>query len=139
MINLKLNSWLKAYELGGALHRFDVATPWVWGETLVNTKPELIEIYREQCDSFPAHTVYGLIEGAKKTDIDLSVLKVPTLYIVGNEDLLTPISLHEDMLKKSLINSPLSKMCIINGGHASILESCKESSIEIKNYFKRFI
>ncbi|MBY0415928.1 MAG: alpha/beta hydrolase, partial [Bdellovibrionales bacterium] len=30
MIKAKLGSWLAAFETGGGLHRFDVATPWIW-------------------------------------------------------------------------------------------------------------
>jgi 3-oxoadipate enol-lactonase len=139
MIKLKLQSWLTAYEIGGATHRFDVATPWVWGESLVNSKPELIEYYREDCDAFPAHVVNGLINGAQDSNINLEMLKVPTLYLVGNEDLLTPKFLHQEMLEKSLKCSPLSELIEIQGGHASILESCKEGSAQIKTFFKRFL
>ncbi len=139
MISLKLKSWLVAYELGGATHRFDVATPWVWGESLVNSKPELISYYRDRCDSFPSYAVKGLIKGAMESSIDLSLIKIPTLYIVGDEDLLTPYFLHEKMLKKSQINSPLCELSKIRGGHASILESCEQASIVIKKYLKRFL
>ncbi len=118
MIQAKLNSWLRAHEIGGALHRFDIATPWIWGEEVFNTKSELILAYREKANSLLPRVVRSLIDGALQTNIDLSKLNVKTLLVVGREDLLTPIFIHEKMIKK-IKNGQLM---VVEGGHASVIE-----------------
>lgn len=118
MINAKLNSWLQAHLTGGPLHRFDIATPWIWGEEVFNSKSELLLSYREKASSMPSHVVGNLINGALKTDLDLSIIESPVLLIAGEEDLLTPYFNHEKMVKK-LKNGYLKKA---PGGHASLIE-----------------
>ena len=118
LLKLKLKSWLKAYEQGGAFHRFDVATPWIWGESVVQAKPELVESYRAQATNLEEHVLKGLVLGAMEGNIEISNIKCPVLFIVGREDVLTPPYLHEDMSQK--VSG--SKLRIVQGGHASLLE-----------------
>ena len=119
LLSRKLNSWLRANEVGGPLHRFDVATPWVWGETIVNERPELLDFYRERAPLADNAVVKGLIMGAmEKVSIDLSQIKCPVIYVVGREDLLTPGFLHEAMAQQT----PEAKLVVVDGGHASLLE-----------------
>ena len=118
MMKAKLNSWLTAHEVGGALHRFDIATPWIWGEEVFNSKSELILAYREKAESLRPHVVNALISGAIETKIDLSKLSVKTLLVVGREDLLTPVFIHEKMLSK--IHN--AQLVVVEGGHASVIE-----------------
>ncbi len=118
MMKAKLNSWLTAHEVGGALHRFDIATPWIWGEEVFNSKSELILAYREKAESLRPHVVNALISGAIETKIDLSKLSVKTLLVVGREDLLTPVFIHEKMLSK--IHN--AQLVVVEGGHASLIE-----------------
>ena len=118
MMKAKLNSWLSAHEVGGALHRFDIATPWIWGEEVFNSKSELILAYREKAESLRPHVVKALIAGALDTKINVSKLSVKTLLVVGREDLLTPVFIHEKMLSK-ISNAQLA---VVDGGHASVLE-----------------
>lgn len=118
MMKAKLGSWLHAFEVGGGTHRFDVATPWIWGEDVFNDKSELLLSYRENANNVPAHVVRGLIGGAMETTIDISQINCPTLFVVGREDLLTPPFLHEKMVKKV----KHAKLEIAPGGHASLIE-----------------
>jgi 3-oxoadipate enol-lactonase len=118
LLKKKLESWLIAHRVGGPLHRFDVATPWIWGEEVFNLKHELILSYRERAGSLKNAQVEGLILGALESKIDLSKIDSPVLLIVGKEDLLTPIFYHENMLKKC----KNGKLKIVDGGHASIIE-----------------
>lgn len=118
MLKAKLNSWKVAHEIGSALHRFDVATPWIWGEEVFNSKHELLLSYREKAANLRPHVVKCLIDGALETIIDLTKIKVPTLLVVGEEDLLTPPFNHQKMVKK-LSNGSL---IIVPGGHASVIE-----------------
>ncbi len=118
MMKAKLGSWLEAYRKGGGIHRFDVATPWIWGEDTFNSKSELLLSYREKADSLLKHVVEGLILGAMETEIRCEDIKCPVLLVCGEEDLLTPPFLHQKMLKK------LSKgeFIMAEGGHASMIE-----------------
>ncbi|MCF8058558.1 MAG: alpha/beta hydrolase [Bacteriovoracaceae bacterium] len=119
LLQLKLKSWLDANRKGGPIHRFEVATPWIWGETIIQQRPELLDFYRERAGLEKVHVIEGLIEGAIEDHrIDITNIHCPTLLIVGREDLLTPPFMHERMLKK-LTQGALK---IVPGGHASLLE-----------------
>lgn len=115
----KLRSWLKASEIGGALHRFDVATPWVWGESFIEKHAEVIESYRERAVFFDHQTTEKLIEGALSGGtIPLNEIEARVLLLVGREDILTPKSYHQAMAREL----PHSLLHEIPGGHASLLE-----------------
>ena len=118
MIKAKLGSWLMAHETGGPLHRFDIATPWIWGEDIFNEKSELFLSYREKAGSIENHVVSGLLLGAMQTSIDLSLINCPILFVAGAEDLLTPPFLHEKMVKKAKNAS----FVLAQGGHAGLIE-----------------
>ncbi len=118
MIRAKLNSFKVAHVVGGPLHRFDVATPWIWGEEIFNEKSDLLIAYRERAKNILNHAFINLIDGALTGDIDLCKLKVKTLLVVGEEDLLTPVFLHKKMLEK--ISD--GELMIVPGGHASVIE-----------------
>jgi len=127
MLKAKLNSWKMAHEVGGPLHRFDIATPWIWGEEVFNSKHELLLSYREKASTLRPHVVKSLIDGALQTNIDLTKLKTKTLLICGEEDLLTPPFNHQKMLTKLTDG----KLIIVPGGHASV--------IELPNIMEKFI
>lgn len=118
MMKAKLGSWLAAYEQGGGEHRFDIATPWIWGEEVFNDKSELLLSYRNRAGDIPAHVVRGLILGAMETTIEVSEINCPILYVVGQEDVLTPAFIHEKMQLKS----KQAQLKIAPGGHASLIE-----------------
>jgi 3-oxoadipate enol-lactonase len=119
LLKAKLRSWLAAHEESGPLHRFDIATPWIWGEETFRTKEELILSYRDQAGLVLDHVVKNLILGALETDIELSEIDCPVLLVAGNEDLLTPVFYHEGMLEKLKDG----KMITVRAGHASLLEN----------------
>jgi 3-oxoadipate enol-lactonase len=118
LLKAKLNSWKVAHEVGGPLHRFDIATPWIWGEEVFNSKHELLLSYREKASTLRPHVVKALIDGALQTTIDITKINTPTLLVVGEEDLLTPPFNHQKMVKKI----PHGKLVIVPGGHASVIE-----------------
>lgn len=118
LLKLKLQSWLRASEVGGAKLRFDVATPWVFGETFVSDYPELIDSYRAHAETIGPETTASLIRGAMDGEIELEKISTKTLILVGEEDLLTPFALHMAMVKRM----PEARLEIIKGGHASLLE-----------------
>lgn len=114
----KLNSWLLATEKGGSSLRFEVATPWIWSESFIDSNPETIDYFRSMASRANEKNVLALIRGAMSGSIDLSAIKAPVLLMVGEEDLLTPLKTHLKM-DQSLAHSQLE---IIPGGHGSLLE-----------------
>jgi 3-oxoadipate enol-lactonase len=92
LIHAKLTSWLQALEHGGLSLRFDVATPWVWGQTFLAANRHLLAPLREKAASTDAEAVRGLLSGALDYDIrdQLGAIRAPTMVLVGEEDLLTP-------------------------------------------------
>jgi len=119
LLKMKLSSWLEANRVGGPSLRFDVATPWIWGETIVKEKPELLAFYRERAGLEKVHVIEGLIKGAMEDKtIDLTQIKCPVLLCVGREDLLTPSFIHEQMCEQLF----MATLKIVKGGHASLLE-----------------
>lgn len=118
MIKAKLGSWLMAHETGGPLHRFDIATPWIWGEDVFNEKSELFLSYREKAGGLPDHVVRGLLTGAMQTDIDVSALNCPILFVAGAEDLLTPPFNHQKMA----LRAKKGEFRLSEGGHAGLIE-----------------
>jgi 3-oxoadipate enol-lactonase len=118
LLKSKLSSWLRAHEESGPLHRFDVATPWIWGEEVFSLKSELILSYRDKAGLTLDHVVKNLILGALETDIDISEIECPVLLVAGDEDLLTPVFYHEAMLKKCI----RGELAIVHSGHASLIE-----------------
>ncbi|MBC7537515.1 MAG: alpha/beta hydrolase [Bacteriovorax sp.] len=118
LLKAKLISWLRAHEESGPLHRFDIATPWIWGEEVFSLKSELILSYRDKAGLTLDHVVKNLILGALETDIEISEIDCPVLLVAGDEDLLTPVFYHEAMLLKL----KLGELAIVKSGHASLIE-----------------
>lgn len=119
LLKLKITSWLKANQVGGSYHRFDIATPWVWGETFLNSNTKAISTYREKAGGIPLRSVEALLGLAlEDRKIDIAKIETPTLILVGEEDLLTPPFLHQEISRMI----PHSKLKIVPGGHASLLE-----------------
>lgn len=118
LLKAKLRSWLLAHEESGPLHRFDIATPWIWGEETFKEKEELIMSYRDKAGLTLDHVVKNLILGALETDIEVSEIDCPVLLVAGSEDLLTPVFYHEDMLSKL----KHGELVTVKAGHASLLE-----------------
>lgn len=136
LLKLKLQSWLKAFEEGGAYHRFDVATPWIWGETVVNKRPELVAAYRERAEELEEKVLRGLVLGAMEGDIRLEDIQCPIYFIAGKEDVLTPPYLHEKMLSSCRESSYKHRLRIVAGGHASILEFPQTVKTEIVPFLR---
>lgn len=129
MLALKLNAWKEAHEIGGPVLRFDVSSPWIWGESFFHEKKDFILSFREKIQlgllAQKSMEVSALINGAiKDTDdsdrIDLTKIQCPVLLGVGKEDLLTTTNLHLEMAKK-LKHGQLIE--IENTGHASLVEN----------------
>ncbi len=118
LLRLKVQSWLTAHKIGGPTHRFDVATPWIWSESLLNEHPELIDHYRGKAAGHEEQAVLGLLEGALTHHIDLARITAQTLLLAGEEDLLTPPHAMRAMTPRPAD----AQFQTVPGGHASLLE-----------------
>lgn len=119
LLKMKIMSWKEANRVGGPTHRFDVATPWIWSEKAMKARPELLQFYRERAHLEKVHVIEALIDGAMQGQIDLAEIEVPVLFVCGEEDVLTPPYMHEQMEK--MVEQ--SDFMIVEGGHASVLEN----------------
>lgn len=118
IMGMKIKSWLRAQEVGDQKHRFDISSPWIFGETFVQNNKDLLSSFRENAAAQNKEAIAGLIRGALSGKVELEKIESPVLYLVGEEDVLTPFSLHERMghkTKKSVVKK-------IAGGHASLYE-----------------
>ncbi len=127
----KLQSWLMANEVGGNSLRFEVALPWIWGESFINSQSALIDSYRKiakdqdkdlvKSKEYQARS-HALILGAMKSSVDLRKINTPICFIVGDEDVLTPLNEHQKMHEARLCIGKKSLLKNVNGGHACLLE-----------------
>jgi len=120
LLKAELEAWLAAARLSSEL-RFLVATPYVWSNRFLEENRELFGYFKEKAAQFPKEAAISLIAGAKEQDVSdhLGEIRIPTLIVVGEEDILTPVSqakfIHERI--------PRSKLYIVpEAGHAAPLE-----------------
>lgn len=135
LLRLKIESWLKANTIGGPYHRFDVAMPWIWGETILARHPEIIEYYRNRANLMELRVVESLIRGTLIGEIDVSEIETPTLFLVGDEDLLTPKSYHDSMAARM----KNAKVIEVSGGHASLLEYPSSFETDVLPFLKKLM
>jgi 3-oxoadipate enol-lactonase len=123
---LKIESWLKAQNIGDQKHRFDISSPWIFGETYLKENKETLNIYRDSANKKNKDAMAGLMRGALSGTVDIESIKSPVLYLVGEEDVLTPPFMHKQMVSDTKDGT----MKLIRGGHASLYEYPDN----IKNY-----
>lgn len=120
ILKAKIDAWVEAAKISSEL-RFLVATPYVWSNAFLEENQHLFKVFEEKAKDFPQDTAVNLIEGAKHQEINDRVcdIEAPTLIVVGEEDILTPVRYSREMHKK--ISG--SKLEIIpKAGHASAIE-----------------
>ncbi|MCO4792591.1 MAG: alpha/beta hydrolase [Bacteriovoracaceae bacterium] len=125
-----LESWRDAHLQGGADLRFSIALPWIWGKSTLIKNQSLIPLFRKLAKNWKESNVLELINSGMSGDIDLSKIKSKTLYLTGEEDLLTPIKLQNEM-HESTLGSNIELMA---GGHACLLEHPIEAAQIIRRY-----
>ena len=118
-LKYKLESWLSASRLGGNELRFKVSTPWIFGDTFLEQKPEVLDYFLKKVQfKNQENSEYLILSALEDDEINLERIRVPVHFLVGEEDRLTPPEKHLEMHQQTL-NSTLD---IIRGGHASLLE-----------------
>lgn len=116
-----LDAWLAALDAGGPILRFDVATPWVWSRHFLAAHPDVLATLREKAAGARVHAVRALIEGARAVDLRdrLERITAPTLVLVGEEDVLTPVW----RAREIATTLPQATLVTLSGaGHALTIE-----------------
>ena len=118
-LKCKLNSWLEASRIGGPSLRFKTSLPWIFGESFLEGVQESLPLMQENALKMDKKTAEYLIESAlSNEEISLSSISCPTFIFYGEEDILTPKSIHlklNESIKKSILKS-------VPGGHACVYE-----------------
>jgi len=124
-----VRAWLTALELGGAAARFDAALPWVWGPDFLAANAEALAEARALAAGQPQAAVRGLIEGLllsgdAEPDLRpaLSRLGLPLLVAVGEDDVLTPVRAHREVLAR-FGRDPDGVRLVPGAGHAAPIEN----------------
>lgn len=124
-----VRSWLGALEYGGPAARFDAATPWVWGPDFLEGNVKALADARALAADHPQEAVRSLLEGlmasaAIEPDLKptLSSLNLPLLVALGEDDVLTPVRSHREVLT-AFGRNPDDLHLIPSAGHAAPIEN----------------
>lgn len=124
-----VRAWLGALAAGGAAARFDAATPWVWGPEFLAANARALADARELAADHPQDAVRALLEGllvsaAREPDLTptLSGLDLPLMVAVGEDDVLTPVRNHREVLAQFGRDQDQVHL-IPQAGHAAPIEN----------------
>lgn len=122
-LRLVVRAWLAAHEVGGAAHRFDVATPWVWGQTFLRDQEAALASWRTAAAAADPRRAHALIAGMAAFDADagpvLATLRCPVLALHGEDDVMTPAR-HGRALLRHAADGRL--VTVPDAGHAAPIE-----------------
>lgn len=121
LLTSKMTSWLKALEVGGAGHRFDIALPWVWSGPFIEANYSALLTLRVKAAAHPVHAIRNLIHGCMRHDARslLPAITAPTLILTGDQDLLIDPA-HSHALHAALPHSHLT--VIPSAAHGWVIE-----------------
>lgn len=98
-----LRGWRAAILAGGSGLRFDVATPWVWGQAFLDAHEEEVLAFRERAaatDPRPVlELIQGLLEFAGDARQTLHRYEGPLAVLVGDDDVLTPLRFAREIVQ----------------------------------------
>lgn len=121
-LELIIDSWIKASRIGGNQLRFDVSLPLIFSDNFLQNNMDLIKTIRESSIKINSpKALINLALASKVHDIrtELSSINVPTLIVVGDEDILIPIK-YSIYLHDNIQNSDM--VIIENCGHVPPIE-----------------
>ena len=138
-----VRAWLGALAAGGAAARFDAATPWVWGPEFLAANAEALAEARDLAADHPQESVRWLLEGllaSAATEPDLSAaltgLRLPLLVAVGEDDVLTPVRNHREVLQQ-FGRDPAEVQLIARAGHAAPIENAEGVAALVQPFLDR--
>lgn len=122
-LKLVVRAWLAAHEVGGPVHRFDVATPWVWGQAFLRDQEAALASWREAASATDPRRAHALIAGMAAFEADagpaLATLRCPVLALHGEDDVMTPAR-HGRALLRHAADGRLA--IVREAGHAAPIE-----------------
>lgn len=130
--------WINAAQIGGSEFRYDVSIPFIFSEDFIKKNKEtLAQMKKISSEVNPANAIINLAKGCltHSTNERLSEIKVPTLIIVGEEDILIP------MKYSKLLNEGIkgSRLAIIKGcGHAPPIEKPEEFNRIVLDFLSKY-
>ncbi len=102
LLRATLASWRAALDAGGPTLRFDVAAPWVWGRSFLETRGDELERYRDAASQADPQVIGWLIDGLLSLGDARKALRAyggPVLAAVGQDDLLTPLRMSHEIVE----------------------------------------
>ncbi len=137
LLQLMIDTWIKATEIGGNEFRYDMSLPVIFSETFIRNNEENLSHMKE--NNLIANSPEAIINLVKATaDHDLSdkidVIKCPTLIIAGSEDILIPPK-HSRLLHNKIERSEY--YIIENCGHVPSIEKPEEFNEIVLNFLMK--
>ncbi len=139
LIRAKVESWQWALEHGGTRGRLQVALPWIWGRTFLESHPEINTPAALEQMFTAAPTVeaqQNLMAGFLTLDDlrpQLIHIHVPTLVLSGEEDLLFPPFYSQEIA--DVIPRAVHRV-LPNVGHVAALENTALLMQEIESFLE---
>lgn len=139
LIRAKVKSWQWALEQGGTRGRLQIALPWIWGRTFLESHPEINTPQALEQMSEVAPTVeaqQNLMAGfLTLNDLrpQLSGIRIPTLVLSGEEDLLFPPFYSQEIA--DVIPRAVHRV-LPNVGHVAALENTALLMQEIESFLE---
>lgn len=137
LLQLMIDTWIKATEIGGNEFRYDMSLPVIFSETFIRNNEENLSHMKE--NNLIANSPEAIINLVKATaDHDLShriqEIKCPTLIIAGSEDILIPPK-HSSILHEKIEGSEY--ITIENCGHVPSIEKPAEFNEIVLNFLTK--
>ncbi len=135
-LKLVVRAWLAAHEVGGPVHRFDVATPWVWGQAFLRDQEDALASWRDAASATDPRRAHALIAGMAAYEADagpaLATLRCPVLALHGEDDVMTPAR-HGRALLRHATDGRLRT--VPEAGHAAPIERPAAVAAELRAFW----
>ena len=132
-----IRAWLGAHRAGGSAHRFDVATPWVWGAAFLRDREGALADWRAAAAATDPRRAHALIAGMAAFDGDvgpaLATLRAPVLALHGADDLMTPAR-HGRALARHAANGRF--VSVPDAGHAAPIERPEAVAAALRAFWR---
>jgi 3-oxoadipate enol-lactonase len=127
---------IDAVRTNGSRAAADAMEPKMLAPDAIKGRPELVKRVRTVMESCPAQTIVHALEAMRdRCDYraNLASIAVPTLIVVGDQDVITPVKGAEAMNKEI----PHSRLAVIKGsGHLSPMEQPEQVTRAIREFLQ---
>lgn len=131
-----LSGWTDAQNCGGLELRFEVSLPWLYSEGFIQKNRRKIKIFKEAFKRLDGRSMEKLtVENLQNTVTDkLPLILAPTLLLVGEQDILTPLR-YTLKLKEKISQSEIS--VIEECGHVAPIEKPEQFNRIVLDFLQR--